>query len=91
MAIKMSPDELRSYAAKLTKNCQEAQALARSIDANVKSAASNWEGAAQKKYIDDFAKVKPTLEKTIPDQLSILASNLKKMADDFETLDKSYG
>ena len=47
MAIKMSPDELRSYAQKLLRNSQEAIALAKTIDSNIKAAASNWEGKAQ--------------------------------------------
>ena len=91
MAIKMSPDELRNYASKLTKNAQEASTLAKSIDANIKAAASNWEGQAQRRYVEDFEKVKPTLEKEIPEQLTTLSENLKKMADEFQRMDESFG
>lgn len=90
MAIKMSPEDLRACASKLTKNCQEVLALAKNIDNNIKTAASNWEGQAQKRYTEDFDKVKPTLEKTIPEQLTTLAENLKKMADEFERLDQNF-
>ncbi len=88
MAIKMSPDELRSYASKLSKNAQEASALAKSIDANIKAAASNWEGQAQKRYIEDFERVKPTLEKEIPEQLTAMSNNLKTMADTMQEVDE---
>ena len=91
MAIKMSPDELRNYASTLTKNAQEASTLAKSIDANIKAAASNWEGQAQRRYVEDFEKVKPTLEKEIPEQLTTLSENLKKMADEFQRMDESSG
>ncbi len=91
MAIKMSPDELRSYASKLTKNAQEALTLAKNIDANIKAAASNWEGQAQRRYVEDFEKVKPTLEKDIPEQLTTLSENLKKMADEFQRMDEAFG
>jgi len=91
MAIKMSPDELRSYAQKLLNNCTEAQALAKRIDSNIKAVASNWEGQAQQRYVSDFEKVKPTLEKTIPEQLTTMAQNLKSMADKFQEVDEAFG
>ncbi len=89
MAIKMSPDELRSYASKLSKNAQEASTLAKNIDANIKAAASNWEGQAQKRYVEDFERIKPTLEKEVPELLTTMANNLKKMADTLQQADES--
>lgn len=91
MAIKMSPDELRSYAQKLLRNSQEAIALAKTIDSNIKAAAANWEGKAQERYVKDFEQIKPTLDKTIPEQLQIMADNLKTMANEVEALDAKFG
>ena len=91
MAIKMTPEELRGIAAKLTNNANEAINLARTIDSNIKTATSNWEGAARNRYEQDFEKVKPVLQKDIPEQLTTLAENLRSMANQFEELDNSFG
>ncbi len=89
MAIKMQPDELRSYAQNLAREATEAQTLAKNIERNINSAASNWEGDAQKRYVEDFQKIKPTLDKTVPEMLTSMSNNLKTMADKMEQLDKS--
>lgn len=88
MAIKLSPDELDSYAAKLSKNASEAAALAKAIDASIKACTSAWEGQSQKRYVEDFEKVKPVLEKDIPEQLNNLSQNLKTIATRFRAADE---
>jgi len=88
MAIKMSPDELMGYATKLAKYAQEASTLAKNIDSSIKAAASNWEGAAQKRYVEDFERIRPTLDKEVPELLNTMSANLKKMAQTMADTDR---
>ena len=86
--IKLSPDQLRDYAKKIRGNGQASADLARQIKANIDAVTSNWEGNRKDKYLQDWAQIQPTLERTVPEMLETLAQNLETNASNFENADR---
>ncbi|QTE67088.1 WXG100 family type VII secretion target [Clostridiales bacterium] len=88
-SIKLSPDALRDYAAKIKANGNEASDLANRIKSNITAVTDQWEGEAKNKYLSAWAEHEPTLTKSIPELMATLAANLETIARNFEEADRT--
>ena len=88
-SIKLSPDALRDYAAKIKANGNEASDLASRIKGNITAVTDQWEGEAKNKYLQAWAEHEPTLTKSIPELMATLAQNLETIARNFEEADRT--
>lgn len=88
MAIKLTPEELRTIASALVQNAQTSSMLADTIKNNVDEALGGWEGEAKAKYGEVFMEIYPTLKTQLPQLITDLANNLKHNADVFEETDR---
>ena len=89
MAIRLTPEELRSFASKLEGNSSEAVNLANQISQNINVCADSWEGNQKNKFVGEFEEIKPTLEKKLPALIKDMADTLKVIADNFERADNA--
>lgn len=87
--IRLSPDELDSFATKLRKNSSQAQELAKSIASNIKGCADSWEGNKQKEFVSKFDAIRPTLDKSLPELIEDMAKSLNTIAENFRNADKA--
>ena len=88
--IRLSPDVLTSKAGEL-QQCQQDQAdVIRTVQGVIDNVVADWEGEAQKGFIQAFDAAKPAYEKFAPD-LEKFSDFLKSYADTMEYLDIAGG
>lgn len=87
--IRLSPDQLRSYASKINTNGTEATDLARRIKANITAVTDQWEGNARNKFLQEWSQIEPTLTKSLPELMTRMAQNLQTTAQNFENADRA--
>ena len=84
--IRLSPDVLTSKAGEL-QQCQQDQAdVIRTVQGVIDNVVADWEGEAQKGFIQAFDAAKPAYEKFAPD-LEKFAEFLNNYAQTMEYLD----
>ena len=84
--IRLSPDALQAKANEV-RQCQEEQKeIINSVQQLIDNVVADWEGEAQKGFIQAFDAAKPAYEKFAPD-LEKFAEFLKSYADTMEYLD----
>ena len=84
--IRLTPEVLKSKASEV-QQCQQEQAeIIRSVQGVIDNVVADWEGEAQKGFIQAFDAAKPAYEKFAPD-LSKFADFLNSYADTMEYLD----
>ena len=88
MAIKVTPEELKSMAQKLNGYASETTALAGKIKAAVSQALSTWEGKSQKDYEARFKEIDPIISKTLPDLIASMAAEAERKAEKFLQADQ---
>ena len=87
--IRLSPDELDSYAGKLRQNASEAVNLASSIGGNINACADGWEGNKRDQFVSQFEEIKPTLTDKLPRLIEEMAKALNDIANNFRAADQS--
>ena len=87
MAIRITPAEIRDLASKLDSNASETASLASTITSNFEGGTANFEGNTANRYAAAFADLIPIMSTKMPELLTELATELRKTADAFETLD----
>ena len=87
MAIKITPPEIRDLASKLDSNASETASLATTIKSNFTGGTANFEGNTANRYAAAFEEMIPIMSTKMPELLTELATELRKTADAFETLD----
>ena len=88
--IRITPEELRE-AANFIKQKQDAMtADANALNAKINEIATNWEGAAQSAFISGFTyDLWPVLDKTMPQILTGIQTQLTETATTLEETDKA--
>ena len=88
-SIRLSPDELDSYASKLRSNASEAINLASAISNNINGCADGWEGNKRDQFVAQFEEIKPTLTDKLPRLIEDMAKALNDIANNFRAADQA--
>jgi WXG100 family type VII secretion target len=84
--IKLTPDELRTSAAKYGQFNQDVQTLISSASTEQENIRSNWEGNAFEKFDQQFNDLKPKMQ-DFAQLMEDIQSQLNKVADIIEQTD----
>lgn len=80
--ILMTPEELNQGAATLRGCYTEIEAQVRAINDKITEVCSNWEGAAQQSFFEQYeSQMRPILTETLPEVIEGIAKELEAAAD----------
>ena len=88
--ITLTPDGLREEAGKVTQCMEEQRQVIDNVAKLINEIVSDWEGDAQKGFIEAFENARPTYEKFAPD-LSNFATFLNDYSNSMEFIDLGGG
>ena len=84
--IRLTPEVLKQKSTEVTQCMDDQRQVIADVASLINDVVSDWEGEAQKGFIQAFENVRPTYEKFAPD-LSNFATFLSNYADTMEYLD----
>lgn len=87
MAIKMSPEDLRTLATGITSTKEQIQCLVGDMDGKISTETQDWDGASKNQFFSDYLDILPQIKDRFPEILEILASRLMFAADTLEQSD----
>jgi WXG100 family type VII secretion target len=87
--IRVSPERLRSAAAALEGQKEQADQTLSKMISDVNNLAGEWTGMAQIDYANIFNEQVPSMQTQLRDILENLISELRRIADVFEETDAS--
>ena len=84
--IRLTPDVLQQKASEVTQCMDDQRQVIADVASLIEEVVADWEGEAQKGFINAFENVRPTYEKFAPD-LSNFANFLTNYSQTMEYLD----
>jgi WXG100 family type VII secretion target len=88
MAIRITPDLMRTRAGQYRGESQSIGSVISNMDGLLASLQEEWEGEASKSYADRYSELKPTFQKA-QQLVDEIATSLDKVAQQMEDTDSS--